>query len=363
MKRNILLLLVSFLLSLTNASCQSYTHEIFQHTANQTILIDSIIDLHNRTLKLEDKVTLRFLNGGRISNGVLEGSSTKIEGLTKGIFDNITINGSWNTAHVTTTMFVNPRENNCLVNLFSMANDSISNVVFIEEGEYIVSTNKEYQSILNVPSKTEVICNGTIKMLPNPYTNYYILNLKGNNIWVHGKGSIIGDKDNHLGTAGEWGMGIAINGGHNIRITDMSVKDCWGDCIYIRDDADSVYINNCTLINGRRQGISIVSSGTVVIENCIIKDVEGTQPQFAVDVEPNKGQTVKYVSLRNVKAVNCAGGFMCYDKAENSKVIKYELINCEVEGKAEKGAYYFTDKSYVVIRDCINRGSIVENKN
>lgn len=53
------------------------------------------IDLGNGILTIPDNCTLDF-QGGSFNNGTIVGSNTKIKaGLTK-IFDNITINGTWN---------------------------------------------------------------------------------------------------------------------------------------------------------------------------------------------------------------------------------------------------------------------------
>ena len=92
-------------------------------------------------------------------------------------------------------------------------------------------------------------------------------------------------------------------------IYDLTIRDCWGDCIYIGTESTNVRINSCTLDHGRRQDISITSAGRVMIENCIISNVRGTAPEYAIDIEPNKNDIIESVIIRNVKSIDCKGAF------------------------------------------------------
>ena len=46
-------------------------------------------------------------------------------------------------------------------------------------------------------------------------------------------GRIIGDRDNHLGTTGEWGHGIMIRGSSRVTVRDIHISRCWGDGVSI----------------------------------------------------------------------------------------------------------------------------------
>jgi parallel beta-helix repeat protein len=136
------------------------------------------------------------------------------------------------------------------------------------------------------------------------------LQISGSNITISGSGTIVGDKPRHTGTEGEWGMGVRFNRAVNASVSGLTVKDCWGDCIYVGGNSRDILIENCTLDNGRRQGISVTKADNVTIRRCTISNVGGTAPEYAIDVEPNKGDTVDHVLIDHVVVNNCQGGIM-----------------------------------------------------
>ncbi|MCX5511659.1 hypothetical protein, partial [Pseudomonas sp. BJa3] len=46
-------------------------------------------------------------------------------------------------------------------------------------------------------------------------------------------GRIIGDRDHHLATTGEWGHGIMVRGAERVRLRDLHIAKCWGDGISV----------------------------------------------------------------------------------------------------------------------------------
>ena len=110
-------------------------------------------------------------------------------------------------------------------------------------------------------------------------------------------------------------MGVDFFRVENASISGITIKDCWGDCIYVGDESKNVTIDNCILNNGRRQGISITSANGVIVRKCTICDVGGTDPEYAIDIEPNKGKTIDNILIENVTVKNCKGGFMANGSA------------------------------------------------
>lgn len=323
---------------------------LFPAKENSIFEITKDINLEGNTYIVPKGVTL-VARGGLIENGTLIGDKTSIAN-NRCIFNNVTIEGTWNVKYISTELFKDIKKNNSLKSLFALASDNVDNTIFIEEGNYQVSATQKIQKVLRVPSRTKVIINGTISLAPNNLTNYYILYLNGDNIHIHGRGSIVGDKFTHKGTTGEWGMGIDLYQCSNVIISDLTIKNCWGDCIYVGGESRNVRINNCLLDNGRRQGISITSGSNIQIDNCIITNVAGTAPQYAIDVEPNKGDAVSDVKIENVKAVNCVGGYLVYGKAKNA-IIK----NVSIKGSSVIGA----KAKYPVNVMCAKNVSIIAN--
>lgn len=75
----------------------------------------------------------------------------------------------------------------------------------------------------------------------------------------------------------------------NVIIDGVTIIDCWGDCIYVGSGLSNVKIRNRYLSHARKQRISVNSADGVTIKSCIIADIEGIGPQYAIDTEPNKG--------------------------------------------------------------------------
>ena len=317
----------------------------------KTTVIKNVVDMKGENLVLPKNVTLKFEIGGCLKNGKIIADNTFITGYKQEIFDRVEIAGEWNVKYISTVMFKDLSQPNSLQRVFALASEGVVNVITIPEGVYEVAASCNGRTILGVPSNTEVIINGTITMHPNDFTNYYIVELKGENIQLHGKGEIVGDKHTHIGTKGEWGMGVLLTQCKNVDIYDLTIRDCWGDCIYIGTESSDVRINNCTLDHGRRQGISITSAGNVLIENCTISNVGGTAPEYAIDVEPNKNDIVESVIIRNVTSIDCKGGFLTWGGAENCLIKNVELYDCYVKGTS-KYDYTFNMSNTIKLVGC-----------
>lgn len=75
--------------------------------------------------------------------------------------------------------------------------------------------------------------NGALTGIPTDSANYKIINIY-NCLNVHViNPKIIGERNGHIGSAGEWGHGISITNSENVVIDNPDIKDCWGDAIYI----------------------------------------------------------------------------------------------------------------------------------
>lgn len=324
------------------------------HSVNSDYVVSKVIDLKGETFRVPTGKRLYFKDGARLKNGVVVGNSTTIGGSKISIFENVQIKGTWDVPNISTTMFANVDVDNVLKELFSLTSEKIKNVVTIEKGNFWLSIPSAWQCGISVNSNTEVLLDGIIRLRPNDYKGCQIMNITGSNIRIHGKGAIIGDSKTHKGTEGEWGMGINIKGGKNVNVSGVSVLNCWGDCIYIGGNSTNVHIKDCILDGGRRQGISITSAGKVYIEDCLIKNIKGTRPEYAIDVEPNKESTVDYVLIRNVKAIDCNGGFKSWHPAKNSSIGTVEIVNCSVSGNVEYYDYRFERTNKVIMKN--NKG-------
>ena len=224
----------------------------------------------------------------------------------------------------------------------------------ISEGNYLLRVKKEKGACLIVGDNTELVIDGTLQLAPNGFKSYDMIRVVGNNVKIHGKGSIIGDKSKHSGREGEWGMGIRLHGSSNVTISGLSIADCWGDCIYIGGNSRKTQISNCLLRGSRRQGISITKANGVIVSNCKIANISGTNPQYAIDIEPNKRCTVDNVLIKNVTVTGCEGGFRAVIGKKgfgNARIGKVEIRNCRVMAKS-RHTIHFAGCEQGVVEDC-----------
>jgi len=296
---------------------------------NGVIYITDEIDLGGNVCNLPYKSKLVF-KGGIIKNGILTGNLTSIES-TGVAFDRVTIKGSWDVPLISTKLFANLNYYNSLCDVIALANPNIKNKIIIEKGDYYLKAVNEAESCIELCDNTDLFLEGSIHLLPNSLEHYNILLASGNNISVDGNGTIAGDRPKHLGIKGEWGMGINIYKGHNVSINNITIRDCWGDCIYVGGKSTSVSISNCHINNGRRQGISVTDAVDVVIKDCIILNVSGTNPQYALDLEPNKNCKVDNVLIKNVKVKDCRGGISAFSNGQDGQFIgTVSIIGCSI---------------------------------
>lgn len=297
------------------------------YPANGRLELTEVADLGGDTLLLPPETTIQ-LRGGYFRNGTVVGHKTSIRGQGPA-FDHVRIAGTWHVPVVRTSLLVDASYENALRDIMALTSQAIRNKVIIEKGEYRVTALKEKDTCVPIGSNTEVIVEGTIRLTPNPFQHYNILCTEGENIRIHGHGSIIGDKHTHTGTDGEWGMGIRVSEGKNVHISQLNIRDCWGDCIYVGGGAREVLIEDCRLDHGRRQGISITKAEGVTIRKCVITNVEGTNPQYAIDIEPNIGDTVDDILVECVTARNCKGGYQIWAAARDSRVGSVTFRRCQ----------------------------------
>lgn len=312
-----------------NTKASAVPYQQLGQVKNGTIVVTRDVDLKGKVCRLPARMPLIF-KGGIIRNGTLVGNNTPVTAAGKA-FGRVTIQGSWNVPNISTAMFADLTYDNALKNVMALADDAVKNVVTIERGTYRVTARKNGDVCLLVVGNTKLVVNGTIRLTPNGYKNYDILRATGNNVHISGKGAIVGDKHTHTGTEGEWGMGLRFHNASHSSVRNLTIRDCWGDCIYVGGKSRDIVIENCTLDHGRRQGISITSADGVTVKNCTITNVKGTAPEYAIDVEPNGGDVVDNIVMEKVVAKNCQGGFLVYGKAKNARVGRVAMRNCTVE--------------------------------
>jgi len=154
-----------------------------------------------------------------------------------------------------------------------------------------------------------------LKAKPTASQRYTIINIFGKqNVIVEGGGRIVGEHNEHLGTTGEWGYGIAIGGSERGIVRDIRISDCWGDGAVLgsyqgkTNVSRNVTFQNVVCDNNRRQGVSVIAAKDVFFIGCSFINTNGTAPQSGIDIEPDTGTAVSGVTITNCLFENNAGG-------------------------------------------------------
>jgi len=98
------------------------------------------------------------------------------------------------------------------------------------------------------------------------------------------------DGDYHSGEHGEFSHGIALLGASNVRITGNTIRNTYGDCIYVgsrdrRASSENISIENNVLLNPRRCGVAIVCGESITVRKNNFQKV--SDYVSAIDIEPN----------------------------------------------------------------------------
>ena len=179
---------------------------------------------------------------------------------------------------------------------------------------------------------------GTLKAITNAKDSYAIIRALGQENWaIVGTGTIQGDRDTHTGVTGEFGMGVSIGGGENILISGITIKNCWGDGIYVGlneatpdTEVANLRVVGIALDNNRRNGTSVVAATQVTFTGCIITRTNGTSPEAGIDLEPNGANTVSDITVT---------GNTFKDNARSGVVVATGSKQCAVDGNTFSGTH------------------------
>lgn len=203
-----------------------------------------------------------------------------------------------------------------------------------------------------------------LKAITNGMAQYQIIRAyKKKNVTIEG-GTIIGERASHTGTTGEWGYGISLQGGENITIKDLTVKDCWGDGInlqFVEDTLDiptNVTITGVTSTNNRRQGMSVEGAINLTVRDSKFTLTNGTAPQCGVDIEPwSTNSKVENVLFDNCKFTdNNSSGMLIM----GGSISKVKVDNCYFKGNTDSEGQL---KTYNNAKDITVESSTFERLN
>jgi parallel beta-helix repeat protein len=176
--------------------------------------------------------------------------------------------------------------------------------------------------------------------MPNGEKKYRVLCLLGiSDVEISG-GGIQGDRASHLGNAGEWGHGIHIRGSSRVTVRDIRIADCWGDGVCIggagpqrATPSEDIVIAGIVATGNRRQGLSIGRSRNVRVYDSEFSNTSGTNPQYGIDIEPDKPGGASDIHIENcIVRNNRGGGIQVY-----ARVTNVTIKDCTIENNGGRG--------------------------
>lgn len=201
--------------------------------------------------------------------------------------------------------------------------------LYFPAGNYMVDEDIVLPS--NVVVYGDGICSN-IRRIRNNKTNYHVLLCRGvENVEIRNL-RVTGDRSDHDGTTGEWGMAVSIESAKNITISDCKLCDGWGDGVYVGVDStgakcENIVIDRSVIDNNRRNGISVISCDGFRLSNSRICNTGGTAPQAGIDFEPNfDTEVIAKCVIDNCVFVNNSRDVMSFAKTG----LEITVQNCQL---------------------------------
>jgi polygalacturonase len=180
--------------------------------------------------------------------------------------------------------------------------------VLVPNGAYMVDAVGKNRVALKSDMTLKLSEGAALKAIPNDSERYAVVSISGvSNVTVIG-GTLEGEREEHVGKSGEWGMGVSIDrGAEHITISGVTAKKMWGDGFYV-EGATDVKFCSITADYNRRQGLSVIEADGLVVTNSVFQNTRGTRPSAGIDLEPDEAaQEITNIRIQNSKFLDNAG--------------------------------------------------------
>lgn len=218
------------------------------------------------------------------------------------------------------------------------------------------------------------------------YTIFAVYNVE--NVTIS-NGTLIGDRYTHgydtIDSTHEWGFGVEIQGSKNINVQNLEIKELTGDGIIVsrydvegeKKASEEVNVSNNLIYDCRRQGITVGHAKNVKIYDNEIKNILGTSPASAIDIEPDDStQLAENIEIYNnklyntnnrlnvVRAIKYVKDINIHDNEINGNISVYgtkDKIRIS-RNKISNGNMYFNiEEKFIDNPDFMNKIEMTEN--
>jgi polygalacturonase len=211
---------------------------------------------------------------------------------------------------------------------FQRAIDSLPSTggtVYVPAGTYLIDATRS----IRLRSLMHLKLDPGAKLLAKATSadRYYVVNAYNvHDIEISG-GQIVGERDRHLGSTGQWGHCIGVRGCKRVTVRDIRLSKGWGDGISIGASngsttilSDDVAVANIVSTGNRRQGMTIGRCRNVRVYDSEFSYTSGIKPGCGIDIEPDPfGTTIcDTVRIQNCWIHHNAGnGVQVYKTVKN----------------------------------------------
>lgn len=156
---------------------------------------------------------------------------------------------------------------------------------------------------------------------------------------------IVGSRNNKLQQSGQWSAGISVLNSKNIKIINPKITDTYGDGIFIGSEnggfSENVIVNGGWIDQARRNGISITSGKQILVQNILISNTYGHDPESGIDIEPSWDKDIlENILIKNVYTYNNGSAGISVNlnglSTDNSKDAK--ITNILIDGHTDSGS-------------------------
>lgn len=201
---------------------------------------------------------------------------------------------------------------------------------------------------LSIPTGARIyFSNGTVlKMKPSAKTHFDALKIYDvQDVQIY-NAVIEGDKPEHLGKTGEWAAGISLRNAENVILKYGSIKNTWGDGIFIGSESGGVSRNISlsyfNIDNARRNGLSITSGIDVNVNHLTISNTTGTAPSCGIDIEPSLyAEELQRIALSDITTFNNATAGLAINTGnfETNEQKKRKEVTIQIKNFTDIGSW------------------------
>ncbi|GAB3093689.1 right-handed parallel beta-helix repeat-containing protein [Lysobacter terrae] len=169
---------------------------------------------------------------------------------------------------------------------------STGGTVYVPAGTYLIDATRT----VRLRSLMHLKLDSGAKLLAkaNSASRYYVVNAYNvHDVEISG-GQIVGERDRHIGTSGEWGHCIGVRGCQRVTVRDIRLSKGWGDGLSVGASngsttilSDDIAVANIVATGNRRQGMTIGRCRNVKVYDSEFSYTSGIKPGCGIDIEPD----------------------------------------------------------------------------